>query len=71
MPYIEGTHLVKFMEADERLRSIPVMMMTREKSIRTGSAAVASGATAFLTKLFTNEQLRNAIRTIVRNNVKA
>lgn len=71
MPYIEGTQLVKFMKSEERLRSIPVIMMTGEKSIRTGSAAVSSGATAFLNKPFTNDQLRNTIRTLVRSEDKA
>jgi DNA-binding NtrC family response regulator len=71
MPYIEGTQLVKFMKSEERLRSIPVIMMTGEKSIRTGSAAVSSGATAFLNKPFTNDQLRNTIRALVRSEDKA
>lgn len=65
MPYIEGTQLVKFMQSDERLRAVPVIIMTGEKSIRTGSAAVASGATVFLIKPFTNDQLRNTVRALV------
>ena len=66
MPYIEGTQLVKFMHSEPRFRSIPVIMMTGEKSVRTGSAAISSGATAFLMKPFTNDQLRNTIRALVR-----
>ena len=65
MPYIEGTELVKFMQSEERYRGIPVIMMTGEKSIRTGTAAMSAGATAFLMKPFTNDQLRNTIRTLV------
>lgn len=68
MPYIEGTQLVKFMRSDDRLRAIPVIIMTGEKSIRSGSAAVSSGATAFLIKPFTNDQLRNTVRALVREN---
>ena len=71
MPYIEGTQLVKFMQSEERLRSIPVIMMTGEKSVRTSSAAVGSGASAFLSKPFTNDQLRNTMRALVRPNGKA
>jgi two-component system chemotaxis response regulator CheY len=66
MPYIEGTQLVKFMHSEPRFRSIPVIMMTGEKSVRTGSAAISSGPTAFLMKPFTNDQLRNTIRALVR-----
>ena len=70
MPYIEGTELVKFMRSDEKLNSIPVIMMTGEKSVSTGSAAVSSGAAAFLSKPFTNDQLRNTIRMVVGSNGK-
>ena len=65
MPYIEGTQLVKFMQSDERLRSIPVIMMTGEKSVTAGSAALTSGAAAFLSKPFSTDQLRNTMRTLV------
>jgi DNA-binding response OmpR family regulator len=71
MPYIEGTQLVKFMQSEERLRSVPIIMMTGEKSIRTGSAAISSGATAFLNKPFTNDQLLNTLRALVRPKGKA
>ena len=70
MPYIEGTELVKFMRSDEKLNSIPVIMMTGEKSVSSGSAAVSSGAAAFLSKPFTNDQLRNTIRMVVGSNGK-
>lgn len=66
MPYIEGTQLVKYMQEEDRFRSIPVIMMTGERSARTGSAAFSSGATALLLKPFTNEQLRNTVRALVR-----
>ena len=71
MPYIEGTQIVKFMQSDEQLRSVPVIMMTGEKSVQIGSAAVASGATAFLSKPFTNDQLRNTVRALVRPIVRS
>ena len=71
MPYIEGTELVKFMQEDERFRRIPVIMMTGEKSVRTGSAAMSAGATAFLLKPFTNDQLRNTIRTLAGSSKMA
>jgi two-component system, chemotaxis family, chemotaxis protein CheY len=71
MPYIEGTELVKFMQEDQRFRRIPVIMMTGEKSVRTGSAAMSAGATAFLLKPFTNDQLRNTIRTLAASSKMA
>jgi two-component system, chemotaxis family, chemotaxis protein CheY len=71
MPYIEGTELVKFMQSEERFRRIPVIMMTGEKSVRTGSAALSAGATAFLHKPFTNDQLRSTIRTLIGAGAQA
>jgi two-component system, chemotaxis family, chemotaxis protein CheY len=65
MPYIEGTQLVKFMQSDERFSSIPVIIMTGDRSVRTGSAAITAGATAILMKPFTNDQLRNTIRALI------
>ena len=71
MPFIEGTELVKFMQSEDRFRSIPVIMMTGDKSVRTGSAAISAGATAFLMKPFTIDQLRNTIRTLVAANSRS
>lgn len=69
MPYIEGTQLVKFMQSDDRFSNVPVIMMTGEKSVRTGSLAISSGATAFLQKPFTNDQLRNTLHAVAPRSV--
>ena len=63
MPYIHGTDLVKFMSSDERFKHIPVVIMTAEQSARLQSAGIASGASAFLPKPFSNAQLRALLRT--------
>jgi two-component system chemotaxis response regulator CheY len=65
MPYIHGTDLVKFMRSDERLSSIPVIMMTAEQSPKMPSASLAAGAVAFLPKPFTNVQLKTILRTFI------
>ena len=66
MPYIEGTELVKFMQADDRFKHIPVIMMTGERSAKLTGDALAAGAIAFLPKPFTNSQLRTTMRTLVQ-----
>lgn len=66
MPYIKGTDLVRFMQSDDRFKTIPVVMMTAEQSPRLPSKSFASGAVAFLPKPFTNVQLRTVLRTITK-----
>ena len=66
MPYIQGTDLVRFMQSDDRFKSIPVVMMTAEQSPKLPSKSFASGAVAFLPKPFTNVQLRTVLRTITK-----
>ena len=43
MPYIEGTELVKFMRADTRLASVPVILMTGEASPKITSKFASAG----------------------------
>lgn len=71
MPYIDGNDLVKFMRRDERFANIPVLIMTGDRDPRASAKAIASGAVGFLPKPFTNDQLRNALRTLVSNRKTA
>ena len=66
MPYMQGTDLVRFMQSDERLKKIPVIMMTAEQSPKLPSRSFEAGAVAFLPKPFTNAQLRSMIRTFAK-----
>ena len=66
MPYLQGTDLVRFMQSDERLGRIPVIMMTAEQSPKLPSKSFKAGAVAFLPKPFTNAQLRTMIRTFAK-----
>lgn len=66
MPYMQGTDLVRFMQSDERLKQIPVIMMTAEQSPKLPSRSFEAGAVAFLPKPFTNAQLRSMIRTFAK-----
>lgn len=65
MPYIDGHDLVKFMRSNEKLASIPVLIMTGDRDPRTTAKALASGAVAFLPKPFTNAQLKTALKTLI------
>lgn len=61
MPYIEGNELVRFMQSDERLASIPVVIMTGETSPTVTAKFSTSGALGFLPKPFTPAQLRTVL----------
>ena len=65
MPYIQGTELVRYMQSEERLTGIPVIMMTAEQNSRLASESFAAGAVAFLPKPFTNSQLQSMLREFV------
>ena len=58
MPHISGPELVRFMKDEERLRKIPVMMMTAEQDPKLSSDSFSAGAMVFLPKPFTTGQLQ-------------
>jgi CheY-like chemotaxis protein len=58
MPHISGPELVRFMKEEERLRKIPVMMMTAEQDPKLSSDSFSAGAVVFLPKPFTTGQLQ-------------
>lgn len=66
MPYIQGTDLVRFMQADERFKEIPVIVMTGESNAKLPSESLTAGAVVFLPKPFSNAQLRTVLRTFAR-----
>ncbi len=50
MPHLRGLDLILFMKADERLRRIPVGMITAEQDPKTWDDSVTAGACVFLPK---------------------
>ena len=65
MPFLEGLDLIHYMRSERRLNRIPIMMITAERDIKVMSNSLAAGATAFLPKPFTPEQLESAIRMLI------
>lgn len=58
MPHISGPELVRFMKTEEKLKRIPVMMMTAEQDPKLSSESFSAGAVVFLPKPFTTSQLQ-------------
>jgi len=67
MPFLEGLDLVRYMRSEKRLMRIPIMMITAEQDIKLMASSFSAGATAFLSKPFTPEQLQSAIRMLIGN----
>jgi two-component system chemotaxis response regulator CheY len=67
MPFLEGLDLVHYMRSERRLIRIPIMIVTAEENIKLMSESFSAGATAFLPKPFTPEQLESAIRMLLHS----
>jgi len=67
MPFLEGLDLIRYMRSENRLMRIPIMMITADQDISLMASSFAAGATAFLPKPFTPEQLQSAIRMLLGN----
>jgi len=65
MPYLEGLDLIRYMRTEKRLMRIPVVLITSGQSIKLMADSFAAGATAFLPKPFTPEQLQNLLRMVL------
>jgi two-component system chemotaxis response regulator CheY len=65
MPYLEGLDLIRYMKTEKRLMRIPVLLITAEQSIKLMADSFAAGATAFLPKPFTPEQLQSLLRMLL------
>jgi CheY-like chemotaxis protein len=64
MPHLQGLDLILFMKADERLRRIPVGMITAERDPKVWDDGVAAGACVFLPKPFTPPQVQMMLRML-------
>ncbi len=67
MPFLEGLDLIRYMRSERRLMSIPIMMISAEPDIKLMASSFSAGATAFLPKPFTPDQLQSAIRMLLGN----
>ena len=67
MPFLEGLDIVNYMRSEKRLMKIPIMIITAEESLKLMTDSFSAGATAFLPKPFTSEQLESAIRVLLHS----
>ena len=65
MPHISGPELVRYMKSEDRLKKIPVMMMTAEQDPKLSSDSFSAGAVVFLPKPFTTAQLQIMLQMLI------
>jgi len=65
MPHLKGLDMIRYMRTEKRLMRIPIMMISAEHDIRLMASSFAAGASAFLAKPFTPEQIRNTLGMLV------
>lgn len=67
MPFLEGLDLAHYMRSEKRLMKIPIMIITAEENLKLMNDSFSAGATAFLPKPFTSDQLENAVRMLLHS----
>jgi len=66
MPHFQGLDLIVYMKSDDRLRRIPVGMITAEQDPKIWDDSIAAGASVFLPKPFNPPQVKMMLRILVR-----
>ena len=64
MPHLQGLDLILYMKGDERLRRIPIGMITAERDPKVWDDSVAAGASVFLPKPFSPPQVQMMLRML-------
>jgi len=65
MPDMHGLEVLGFVRANRRFQQLPVIVLTTRDDEASRTAAIAAGATRYLTKPFTPQALLNEARTLV------
>jgi DNA-binding response OmpR family regulator len=65
MPHLEGIDIIRHMRTEKRLMRIPVIMMTSETELKLMKDSFEAGATVFLPKPFTTQQLQFSLSMLL------
>ena len=71
MPRMDGIELVRSIRADEKLRRLPVILLTTEGRDEDRQAALEAGANLFLTKPYTPALLLQKTESLLREAERA
>jgi len=70
MPDMHGLEVVKFLRSNQRYRDLPVMILTTRGDDSSREAAIAAGATAFMTKPFSPAALVASVQQLLAMPVR-
>ncbi|MFN5349296.1 MAG: response regulator [Polaromonas sp.] len=70
MPNMNGFEMLDTMKQDEKLKGIPVLMITAEASKEDVLRAAQSGAAGYIVKPFSKATLEDKITKILKRNAK-
>jgi len=65
MPDVNGLELIHFVKTNPNYQHIPIVIVTTERSSEDRERGLALGASAYITKPFTSEQLQEVITKIL------
>ena len=65
MPDIGGSEVVEFVRSQDKLRALPIIIVTTRGDEDSRSKALAAGATAFMTKPFTPEAILREVESLL------
>lgn len=66
MPDVNGLELIHFVKTNPNYQHIPMVIVTTERSSEDKERGLALGASAYITKPFTPEQLQGVIAKILK-----
>jgi CheY-like chemotaxis protein len=65
MPHLHGMDLIHYMKTDDRLRHIPIGMVTAEQDPKIWDESISAGASVFLPKPFSPPQVQMMLRMLI------
>lgn len=65
MPHLEGIDIIRYMKTENRLRRIPVLMVSAEPDLNLMAESFTAGAALFLTKPFDPNKFQSTLRTLL------
>ena len=65
MPDIGGFEVIEFIRAQDRLKELPILVVTTRGDDSSRSRALGTGASAFLSKPFTPDQILQEVRALL------
>ena len=65
MPDIGGYEVIEFVRAQDRLKALPILVLTTRGDEESRARALDTGASSFLTKPFTPEQILREVTSLL------